>query len=73
MVDAPLPHLDRGLHVTDFLIEIAGLVEEGQLVFQRRIALEPLQDLDVDVERLLDLVLDLEVTSSVFQLGDVQG
>jgi len=55
------------------LVEIAGLVEEGQLVFQRRIALEPLQDLDVDVERLLDLVLDLEVTSSVFQLGDVQG
>jgi hypothetical protein len=73
VIDALLPHLHGGLNVADLLIEIAGLVEEGQLVVQRGVAFQPLEDLDVDLERLVGLVLDLEGAGFLFELGDVQG
>jgi hypothetical protein len=54
-------------------VEIPDLVEQGQLVIQLGLALQLLQELEIGLDRLVGLVLDLEVAGFFLLLGDVQG
>jgi hypothetical protein len=72
-VRGTLPHLDRGTHVADLLVQIAGLVEEAEFVVEIGGPVELVDDLDVQIECALPLLLELELSGLVLRLFDVQG
>jgi hypothetical protein len=73
LVDPPLPHLHCSVQIARLLIQIAHLVEKGQLLVQLGLTLQLLEDPKVLLDGLVDLILELETAGFFLGLGYVQG
>ena len=71
-VRRPLVHLHRGIDLIDLEIQVADFVVDGKLVVHVGRALEPLDDLEVDIDGFRGLILQLELASLVLEPVNVQ-